>query len=189
MHCVVDMYIQLAEYPHVSLCAHAGIMPLLTVLEPQSHFGDEPVKFQVACLQNGAAVPIWRQTSQIPSRLSPKRDCGSKRVNGMYGPFCLTYLHLIDRCTILPERCTSTTHFTGTTKKSFTGPGVELFCGPRVYATKQTRLWGAFLYNSWKKRAAAQVWPHRALAVLLLIFQYVHTPHVRISVERQWSMR
>ena len=27
-----------------------------------------------------AAVPLWGQTSQIPNGLSPKRDCGSKRV-------------------------------------------------------------------------------------------------------------
>ena len=27
------------------------------------------------------AAPIWGQTSQIPSDLSPKRDWGSKRVN------------------------------------------------------------------------------------------------------------
>ena len=30
------------------------------------------------------AVPIWGQTSIIPSDLSPKRDWGPKRVN--YGP-------------------------------------------------------------------------------------------------------
>ena len=27
------------------------------------------------------AVSFWGQTSQVPSTLSPKRDCGSKRVN------------------------------------------------------------------------------------------------------------
>ena len=37
------------------------VLPLLTILEPQSRF--------------------WGQTSQIPSSLSPKRDCGPKRVN------------------------------------------------------------------------------------------------------------
>ena len=36
----------------------------LTLLEPQSRFGDTPLKFQVVCPQ-----------------LSPKRDCGPKRVN------------------------------------------------------------------------------------------------------------
>ena len=29
------------------------------------------------------AVPFWGQTSQIPCSLSPKRDCGSKGVNGI----------------------------------------------------------------------------------------------------------
>ena len=36
---------------------------LLTLSELQSRFGDKPLKFQVICLQ-----------------LSPKRDCGPKRV-------------------------------------------------------------------------------------------------------------
>ena len=38
---------------------------MLTPLELQSRFGDTPAKFQVVC-----------------PKLSPKRDCGSKRVNG-----------------------------------------------------------------------------------------------------------
>ena len=29
----------------------------LTPLEPQSRFGDNPLKFQVICPQNGTAVP------------------------------------------------------------------------------------------------------------------------------------
>ena len=29
------------------------------------------------------AVPFWGQTSQIPCSSSPKRDCGSKGVNGI----------------------------------------------------------------------------------------------------------
>ena len=29
---------------------------VLTLVEPQSHFGDKPVKFQVVCPQNGTAV-------------------------------------------------------------------------------------------------------------------------------------
>ena len=32
----------------------------------------------------GAAVPFWGQTTQILSSLSPTRDCGPKRVEGIY---------------------------------------------------------------------------------------------------------
>ena len=32
------------------------------------------------CLNPSTAVPFWGQSSQIPSSLSPKRDCGTKRV-------------------------------------------------------------------------------------------------------------
>ena len=32
------------------------------------------------------AVPLWGQTTQISSSLSPKRDCGSKRVNRQQVP-------------------------------------------------------------------------------------------------------
>ena len=31
------------------------------------------------------AIPLWRQTTQIPSRFSPKRDCGPERVGGFRG--------------------------------------------------------------------------------------------------------
>ena len=96
-----------------------------TLLQLQSHFEDNPLKFQVVCPQIGTAVlnelttaryptlfrlspfcysfpyssirylsgyipssalnpfrtavPLWGQTSQFSSTLSPKRDCGSKR--------------------------------------------------------------------------------------------------------------
>ena len=33
-----------------------NITPSLTLLEPQSRFGDKPLKFQVVCPQNGTAV-------------------------------------------------------------------------------------------------------------------------------------
>ena len=33
------------------------------------------------------AVPFWGQTTQIPSKLSPKRDCGPKRVHGKTIPY------------------------------------------------------------------------------------------------------
>ena len=70
----------------MNCCTHS-----LTLLELQSHFGDNPVKFEVVCPQIGTAVlkglthlePQSRfggQSTQIPSRLSSKRDCGPKRV-------------------------------------------------------------------------------------------------------------
>ena len=33
-----------------------ALLMLLTLLEPQSRFGDKPIKFQVVCPQNGTAV-------------------------------------------------------------------------------------------------------------------------------------
>ena len=77
---------------------------LITLLEPQSRFGGKPLKLQAVCPQTGTAVlkgltaategsphgarvnplstavPFRGETSHIPNSLSPKRDCGPKRV-------------------------------------------------------------------------------------------------------------
>ena len=71
----------------------------LAPLEPQSRFGDETLKFQVVCPQNGTALlkglgfrlsmltlvephsHMWGRSTLIISGLSPKRDWGPKRFN------------------------------------------------------------------------------------------------------------
>ena len=55
------------------------------------------------------AAPFWRQTTQIPSRLSPKRDCGTEKGKnrGTAGEplgFHLTLLHYFGGGCILPCR-------------------------------------------------------------------------------------
>ena len=47
------------DYLHVFmlyLCTPCENRELITLLEPQSRFGDQPLKFQVVCPQNGTAV-------------------------------------------------------------------------------------------------------------------------------------
>ena len=51
------------------------------------------------------AVPFWRQMSQIPSSLSPKRDSSSKRVNNAPGKMsCLPYPARGDVCVFTLNR-------------------------------------------------------------------------------------
>ena len=75
----------------------------LTLLEPQSRFGDKSLKFQAVCPQNGTAVlkgvnplatevPIWRHNTLIPRGLPPKRDCSTKRANPDCSPVLGTNL-------------------------------------------------------------------------------------------------
>ena len=44
------------KLPTIVLVATRGVSRGLTLLEPQSRFGDKPRKFQVVCPQNGTAV-------------------------------------------------------------------------------------------------------------------------------------
>ena len=41
---------------------------VLTLLEPQSRFGDKTLKFQVVCPQNGTAVPKWLTINALLQR-------------------------------------------------------------------------------------------------------------------------
>ena len=62
----------------------------LTHLEPQSRFGDKPVKFQVVCPQNGTAVlkglTRGRLTLPIPNNGFPKRSAREPTENTKYVP-------------------------------------------------------------------------------------------------------
>ena len=66
------------------------------LLDPQSRFGDKPVKFQVVCPQNGTAVlegltlsvcsPIWSTNHSFFAIVCTQngRDCSPKRVNSHF---------------------------------------------------------------------------------------------------------
>ena len=47
-------------------------------------------------------VPFWELTSQIPSGLSPKRDCGSKRVNAKNNT-SITHTYMAINATTVPR--------------------------------------------------------------------------------------
>ena len=51
--------------------------PLSTPLEPQSRFGDKPLKFQVVCPQNGTAVlqGLTTVTNQVPLAITTVIFC------------------------------------------------------------------------------------------------------------------
>ena len=51
---------------------------LLTLLEPQSRFGDKPLQFQVVCPQNGTAV-LKGLTAQIESNSPINCACSTNR--------------------------------------------------------------------------------------------------------------
>ena len=69
-------------------------MKALTLLEPQSRFGDKPLKFQVVCPQNETAVlkglsPLWKQQEVFKSFcfarqktgiISPMNECREQRL-------------------------------------------------------------------------------------------------------------
>ena len=50
-----------------------------------------------ASLSFRTAVPFWGQTTQILSKLSPKRDCGPKRVNASLKIHCCSIMGIMKR--------------------------------------------------------------------------------------------
>ena len=93
--------------PSVSACTKK-IKLLFFYLKQTTHVGTNEHRLNPF----RTAVPFWVQTTQIRSSLSPKRDCGSERVNRQTCPgiqsdptLILTRLRLVSAETESLEQC------------------------------------------------------------------------------------
>ena len=73
--------------PVTSYCAVTQIRHHIAGSYPLPPTTVRTLRFYREVIPSETAVPFWGQTSQIPSTLSPKRDCSPKRVYGDSSPF------------------------------------------------------------------------------------------------------